>query len=198
MSGQIRYSVEFKIDAVAQIIERGFSVKEVAERFGISTKSLYTWNLQLHHVVSDITGMTGMKTIRAVIAGERDLNVLAAFRDVRCKAHVETIKSAFHGMGLSLSLKLVGECGTDLRAWPSAKHLTSWLCLATGNKISGGKVLSSRTRRSSSRAAALLRLAPVTIGRSDTALGAFYRRLAARAGKSKAVTATARKIVALF
>ena len=68
----------------------------------------------------------------------------------------------------------------------------------TGNKISGGKVLSSRTRRSSSRAAALLRLSAVTIGRSDTALGAFYRRLAARAGKAKAVTATARKIAVLF
>ena len=59
-------------------------------------------------------------------------------------------------------------------------------------------MLSSRTRRSSSRAAALLRLAAVTIGRSDTALGAFYRRLAARAGKAKAVTATARKIAVLF
>ena len=103
-----------------------------------------------------------------------------------------------HGLGPSLSLKLVGECGTDLRAWSSAKHFTSWLCLAPGNKISGGKVLSSRTRRSSSRAAALLRLAAVTIGRSDTALGAFYRRLAARAGKAKAVTATARKIAVLF
>jgi transposase len=48
-----------------------------------------------------------------------------------------------HGLGPSLALKLVGECGTDLRAWPSAKHFTSWLCLAPGNKISGGKVLSS-------------------------------------------------------
>jgi transposase len=62
-----------------------------------------------------------------------------------------------HGLGPSLALMLVGECGTDLRAWPSAKHFTSWLCLAPGNKISGGKVLSSRTLRSSSRAAALLR-----------------------------------------
>src|SRR5271157_5818248 len=62
----------------------------------------------------------------------------------------------------------------------------------------GGKVLSSRTRRSGSRAASLLRLAAVTIGRTDTALGAFYRRLSARAGKSKAVTATARKIAVLF
>src|SRR5436309_1069830 len=101
-------------------------------------------------------------------------------------------------LGPSLALKLVGECGTDLRAWPSAKHFTSWLCLAPGNKISGGKVLSSRTRRSSSRAAALLRLAATTVGRSDTALGAFYRRLSSRAGKSKAVTATARKIAVLF
>lgn len=43
MSGQIRYSDEFKIDAVAQVTERGYPVKEVAERLGISTKSLYTW-----------------------------------------------------------------------------------------------------------------------------------------------------------
>ncbi len=43
MSGQIRYSDEFKIDAVAQVTERGYSVKEVAERLGISSKSLYTW-----------------------------------------------------------------------------------------------------------------------------------------------------------
>ncbi|SES22159.1 Transposase IS116/IS110/IS902 family protein [Sphingobium sp. YR768] len=103
-----------------------------------------------------------------------------------------------HGIGPSLALKLVGECGTDLAAWPSSKHFTSWLCLAPGNKISGGKLLSSKTRRSSSRAAALLRLAATTIGRSDTALGAFYRRLSARAGKAKAVTAAARKIAVLF
>jgi len=106
--------------------------------------------------------------------------------------------SQIHGLGPSLALKLVAECGTDLRAWKSAKRFTSWLCLAPGNKISGGKLLSSRTRRSSSRAAALLRLAAVTIGRSDTALGAFYRRLSARIGKQKAVTATARKIAVLF
>ena len=59
-------------------------------------------------------------------------------------------------------------------------------------------MLSSRTRRSGSRAAALLRLAAATVGRTDTALGAFYRRLSARIGKAKAVTATARKIAVLF
>jgi transposase len=98
----------------------------------------------------------------------------------------------------SLALKLVGECGTNLAAWPSAKHFTSWLALAPHNKISGGKVLSSKTRRTSNRAACLLRLAAGTVGRTDTALGAFYRRLSARAGKAKAITATARKIAVLF
>lgn len=66
------------------------------------------------------------------------------------------------------------------------------------NKISGGKVLSSRTRRSSNRATTLLRLAAVSIGKTSTALGAFFRRLAARVGKAKAVTATARKLAVLF
>jgi hypothetical protein len=81
--------------------------------------------------------------------------------------------------------------------WPSTKHFASWLSLAPGNKISGGRLLSSKTRRSSNRAAALLRIAAVNIGRTQT-LGAFYRRLAARTGKAKAVTATARKLAILF
>src|SRR5262249_58506927 len=88
--------------------------------------------------------------------------------------------SQIHGFGPYTVLRLFAECGDDMRKWPSVKHFTSWLCLAPGNKISGGRVLSSKTRRSSSRAAALLRIAAVNIGRTHTALGAFYRRLAAR------------------
>jgi transposase len=85
-----------------------------------------------------------------------------------------------------------------MRKWPTDKHFTSWLSLAPGNKISGGHLLSSKTRRSANRAAALLRIAAVNVGRTETALGAFYRRLAARIGKAKAVTATARKLAVLF
>ncbi|MFC3293640.1 transposase [Modicisalibacter luteus] len=92
----------------------------------------------------------------------------------------------------------MGECGTDMQRWPTVKHFTSWLALSPGSKISGGKVLSSRARRTKNRAAALLRLAATTVGRTQTALGAFYRRLASRIGKAKAVTATARKIAVLF
>ena len=103
-----------------------------------------------------------------------------------------------HGIGPYLAVRLVGECGTDLGRWPSAKHFTSWLTLSPGCKVSGGKVLSSHTRKTTNRVAALLRLAAVTVGKTDTALGAFYRRLSSRIGKAKAVTATARKIAVLF
>src|SRR6202051_1599040 len=120
--------------------------------------------------------------------------------DVRTALHaiLGVDLSQINGIGPYLALKLVGECGTNLAAWPSAKHFTSWLGLAPHNKISGRKVLSSKTRRTSNRASSLLRLAALTVGRTDTALGAFFRRLSARVGKAKAITATARKIAVLF
>jgi transposase len=244
-------------------------------------KALMQMNLQLHHVVSDITGVTGMRILRAIVAGERDAEVLVAFRDVRCKSSVETIREALtgnyqpehvfalrqaielydtyqakvqdcdaeieqslrelptdaaaapplpprrrsrstqkndpafeirpalhallgvdltqiNGIGPYSALRIIAECGTDMSRWRTAKHFTSWLTLAPGSKISGGKVLSSRTRRSTNRAAVLLRLAASSVGRTDTALGAFFRRLAVRAGRAKAVTATARKIAVLL
>jgi transposase len=90
-----------------------------------------------------------------------------------------------HGLGSSLALTLVAECGADLKAWPSAKHFTSCLCLAPDNKKSGGKLLSSWTRRSTIWAIVLLRLAAVTIGCRDTALGSFYRCISSHVGKQK-------------
>lgn len=106
--------------------------------------------------------------------------------------------SQIHGVGPFIALQLIGECGDDMTRWPSAQHFTSWLTLAPGNKVSGGKLLSSRTRRSGNRAAYLFRMAAQAVGRTDTAPGAFYRRLGARISKAKAITATARKIAVLF
>jgi hypothetical protein len=60
-------------------------------------KALMQMNVQLHHVVTDITGVTGMKILRALVAGERDPKVLANYRDVRCKASLETIEAALTG-----------------------------------------------------------------------------------------------------
>jgi hypothetical protein len=103
-----------------------------------------------------------------------------------------------NGFGPYTALRLIGECGDDMSKWPTAKHFVSWLSLSPGNKISGGKVLSNRTRRTKNHASTLLRIAAVNVGKTETALGAFYRRLAARVGKAKAVTATARKLAVLF
>ncbi|MEY2333634.1 IS110 family transposase [Acidithiobacillus ferrianus] len=231
-------------------------------------KALNYMNIQLHHVVSDVTGVTGMQMIRAIVQGERDPAHLARFRDVRCKAstevviksltgnyqpeHVFALEQALilydayqerilacdaqieriladlnqnkplpkqplpqtrkrskqgnainfdvrtalyqltgvdltqiHGIGHYLALRFIAECGTDFSKWRTAKHFTSWLTLSPGCKISGGKVLSAHTRKSANRLTAHLRLAAVTVGRTSTALGAFYRRLAARIGKKK-------------
>jgi hypothetical protein len=81
--------------------------------------------------------------------------------------------------------------------WATDKHFTSWLTLAPRNKISGGRLLRSRTQPSANRAAAILRMAAMSLGRTQTALGAFYRRLSARIGKPQALTATARKLAIL-
>ena len=96
------------------------------------------------------------------------------------------------------ALKLLSEIGTDMRRWPTEKHFTSWLTLAPKNRISGGRLLSSRTQPSANRAAAVLRMSVMSLSRTQTALGAFYRRVAARIGKPQAITATARKLAILI
>ena len=245
-------------------------------------KALVQMNVQLPLVVSDITGVTGLRILRDIVAGRRDPAQLAEHRDHRCRAskaeiiaaltgnyrpehvfvlqqnlelfdacqaqlaacdiaieaHVQTltasiaapatplppprvtkkprdneprfeIRTPLHQLtgGIDLTqidgiapytaLKLVSEIGTDMGRWPTEKHFTSWLTLAPNNKVSGGRLLSSRTQPSANRAAAILRLTAMSLGRTQTALGAFYRRLAARIGKPQAITATARKLAIL-
>ena len=82
--------------------------------------------------------------------------------------------------------------------WPSAKHFASWLGLSPNNRITGGRVMSSKTKPSASRAAAALRLAAHGLHRSDSALGAFLRRKKAQMGAPKAITATAHKLARLI
>jgi len=268
------------IELRAMLRHRERLIDSAATQIQLMQKALMQMNVQLQHAVTDITGVTGMQIIRAIVGGVHDPAVLAQYRDVRCKASVETIRAALtghyrfehvfalrhalelydvlhqkiaecdtaiasildrlnaerakpeqplppvrhqrgkneprfavrdalytllgadlsqiHGLGRYTVLRLIGECGDDMSKWPTAKHFTSWLTLAPGNKISGGKILSAKTRRSSNRAAALLRIVAVNVGKTQTALGAFYRRLASRVGKAKAVTATARKLAVLF
>jgi hypothetical protein len=101
------------------------------------------------------------------------------------------------GIGPYGALKLISEIGLDMSRWPTENHFVSWLTVAPHNRISGGKLLSSRTPPSANRAAKILRMAAMSLGRSDHALGAFNRRIGARVGKAKAITATARKLAIL-
>jgi transposase len=242
-------------------------------------KALRQMNLLLDNVVTDIMGQTGMRIIRAIIAGERDADTLAQHRDPRCKSTVAMIVQSLKGhyrdehlfslcQGVELhdiyrdkiracdsaierqlgafedrgdpehrlptpkrkkktknapnfdvrghlyritgvdltrvdgidestALKVVSEIGTDVSPWKSEKHFSSWLCLSPGNKVSGGKVLSTRTQPSANRVAAALRMAAFALANSKSALGAYFRRMRARLGAPKAITATAHKLARL-
>jgi transposase len=239
-------------------------------------KALEQMNLKLAHVVSDLTGVTGMAIIRAILAGERDPSALARLRDRRCQNDEATIAKALEGTwrpehlfalrqavelvdfyqrqivacdreietylarfddksgghvlpreprqrkpsrneptfdarthlyrltGVDLTridgidahtgLKVVAEIGLDMTRWPTEKHFASWLGLSPGRDVSGGKPISTRTKPSANRVAAALRLAASSLARSRSALGAFYRRIKARLGAPKAITATAHKL----
>jgi transposase len=242
-------------------------------------KALEQMNVKLTEVVSDITGLTGMSIIKAIVRGERDPKQLAKLRDRRCKESEGTIARALQGTwppehlfalqqslelyeyyhqqirgcdqvieehlkGLALpevaalppkprrrqrkdneptfdargrlyqlagvdltaiegieaptALVVLSEVGTDMGRWPSEKHFGSWLGLAPNPKKSGGKVKSSATRPGVSRAAQALRLAAKNLQRSKSALGAFFRRIAARRGLAKAITATAYKLARII
>ena len=99
-----------------------------------------------------------------------------------------------NGLGVGTVMTLLSEIGPDLSRFASVKHFCSWLGLCPGTKISGGKVLSARTRRSTNRVRQALKLAAMSLSRNDSALGAFYRRLCARMDKPRANTAVAHKL----
>jgi transposase len=116
--------------------------------------------------------------------------------DARQRLHhmARVALTAIEGIEESTALMVLSEIGTDMSRWPSEKHCGSWLGLAPNPKKSGGKVPSSATRPGVNRAAQALRLAAKNVQRSKSALGAFFRRIAARRGLAKAMTATAYKL----
>jgi transposase len=102
------------------------------------------------------------------------------------------------GFQASTIQTLLSEVGRDVSPWKTEKHFTSWLGLCPNFKRSGGKDLSSQTRKVQSRSARAFRAAARALAKSQSYLGAFYRRMKARLGKPKAITATARKLAVIF
>ena len=252
------------------LVDQGRSVQHMQ-------KAMTLMNIQLSQAISDVAGVTGQKIVRAILAGERDPMVLAAYRDSRIKASEEEIAASLQGtwkaehllalkqaMGRydffaeqlqeceqqieavmqqlqahtkelakgkkrskaknapkfnlrerllkmcgvdvtridgideTTALNVVSEVGTDLSRFPSDKQFASWLGLCPGTRISGGKVLGSKTKHSVNRAAQAFRQAAAALRSSKSALGAYYRRMCARMDKAKAVTAAAHKLARLF
>jgi transposase len=102
------------------------------------------------------------------------------------------------GIDVTTAFKVLAEIGADLSRFKDAKHFASWLGLCPGTKISGGKKISAATNRTTNRAAQALKMAVVNLRASQSALGAYYRRLCSRMDKAKAVTACAHKLARLI
>lgn len=93
---------------------------------------------------------------------------------------------------------ILGETGVDMSRWRTHKHFGSWLGVAPHEEITGGRVKRSHTRKVKNPAAQAFRMAAQSVGRGQSALGHFFRRLAARVGVEKAITATAYKLARIF
>jgi transposase len=102
--------------------------------------------------------------------------------------------TVLEGLNERTILVILSEIGIDMSKWPTEKNFVSWLGLCPQHRGSAGKIRSRRIRRGANRAALAFRLAGQGCHHAKNALGAFYRRIQARAGGPKAVVATARKI----
>ena len=262
--------------------QRSNLVTEAASVVQRMQKVLTEMNVQLSNVLSDISGLSGMKIIGGILEGERDPWELAALVEPEVKATPEEIAKSLEGnwreellfvlrqhvelyriyqgkiddcdlqtrkhlelLGSKVDLKtqpigrrpkgkknsknapgfdlrtelyritgidwsqingidvltaqtVITEAGADLSAFPTEKQFASWLGLSPTNEQSGAKILNRRTRKVVNRATVAFRNAAVTLLRSQSYLGAQYRRLRTRLGAPKAITAMARKLACLF
>jgi transposase len=274
------YRPEQEVCAVRSLLRHRESlVQMAATHVHHVQKALDQMNLQLHHVISDIMGQTGLAIIDAILEGERDPRKLAKLRHERIKASEEVIAKSLVGdyrpehlftlrqslaahrsyqkliddcdreirerlhdfkpprplpetvedekspkrprspdsvlqselkrvFGIDLTQipgirtgiaqTLFGEIGPDFTKFRSASAFASWMGLCPDNDISGGKVLWTATRKVNCRAATALRMAAQSLHHSKSALGDFYRRMRAKLGAPKAITAAAHKLARII
>ena len=274
---------EDKVRALRAIMRHRDSLIEMAAAHTQHMqKALTQMNLQIHHVLSDITGVSGLAIIDAILQGERNPQLLAALRDGRVRASEETVRKSLVGnyrrehlftlqqsvkafrqyqeliaacdrelanyvkdfdshidveqhplpkednphrprknelrfqlrtelyrlLGVDLtavpgissltSFTVLSEIGTEMSKFPSSPAFTSWLAICPNNRKSGDRLLSTKTRRTKNRINHALRVAAQSLHGSNSYLGAFYRRMRARLGAPKALTATAHKLARII
>lgn len=273
------YRPDQEVCAIRSLLRHRESlVQMAATHVNHMQKALGQMNLQLHHVISDITGLTGLAIIDAILGGERDPVVLARLRHERIKAseeviakslvgdyraeHLFTLRQSVRayrsyqtliddcdaeirrcldefkppteaagteradpkgkgqsnggvlrnelkrvfgvdltripGIRTGIAQTLFGEIGPDFTKFRSASAFASWMGLCPDNDISGGKVLWVGTRKVKCRAATALRMAAQSLHHSKSGLGDFYRRMRAKLGAPKAITAAAHKLARII
>jgi transposase len=268
------------------IRHRGTLVAQAATHIQHMQKALVQMNVQLQHVLSDLSGTSGLAIIDALLAGERDPTRLAQLRDPHVQASEETIRKALvgdwraehlftlrqareayrycrtqirecdteierrlaqlrsrvdptqtpppppqpsqarrqkgdlhladadlrtelyrvlgtdatqvPGLGTTSVAGLVLHLGTDLAAFPTVACFTNWQGLCPNPQVSGGRVLKRGTREVKNPVATIFRMAAQSLHHSDSALGAYYRRMRAKLGAPKAITATAHKLARIY
>jgi transposase len=259
---------------------RTMQVRYAASHVQHMQKALEQMNVKLAEVVRDITGLTGLSIIDAILAGERDPVKLARLRHERCHHSEEEIALALQGswrrehlfelrqarelylfhhqqitecdqqieaelatlsdrageksraatprkcgrkrnnlrfeakeplfraLGVDLTLiegieestamVILAEVGADVSRFPTEKHFASWLRLAPPQNESNNTKKRRRRRKATNRATIALRLAARSVGKTNTPLGLFYRRIRSRIGGLGAVKATAHKLACLI
>jgi transposase len=264
--------------------QRGGHIQAASTCIQRIQKVLTQMNIQLANVISDLSGWTGLRIIRAIIGGERNPDTLAALSHPGIHASRETIakslegtwqsdllfvlqqevtmydaylqriaecdhaleahlkgladkaatrpsnappairvkhrrKAGSHtpqfnlgqelyrisgvdltridGIDIGVAQTVISEVGVDMTRWPTEAHFASWLGLCPDNRVTGGKVIRRGTRHVVNRAATALRIAATTLLRSQSYLGAQYRRLRGKLGAPKAITAMAHKLAVL-
>jgi hypothetical protein len=273
--------------------QRADHVRAISTCIQRMQKALTQMNIQLANVISDLSGWTGMRIVRAILAGERDPQALAALSHPGIHATRDTIAKSLEGtwqpdllfvlqqevalydayqqriaecdqvlhdhlrglanrssdppaggdapsvtprphrrsgpkrrrnagshtpqfdlggelhritgvdltridgIDVGVAQTLISEIGLDMNRWPDEHHFASWLGLCPDNRITGGKVIRRGTRHVINRAATALRIAATTLLRSQSYLGAQYRRLRGKLGAPKAITAMAHKLAVL-
>ena len=105
---------------------------------------------------------------------------------------------AIDGFDVLTVQTIVSEVGLDMTPWPTEKHFCSWLGLCPNNKVTGGRIKDSRSKKVVNRASCAFRMAAQAAGKSHSALGGYYRRIKIRLGPAKANTATAHKLARIF
>jgi transposase len=265
------------------IRQRDNLIKSAGAHIQRMQKALEQMNIQLHKTITDITGVTGVRIIEAILDGQRDPIKLAQlkhrntrsshetiakslegdwreehlfslrqefelygiFRDkiIECDRKIEACLRSFenkvdpdqkplpkfkHGKNKAqgnqptLDLRnplyrmigvdlvaidgfdvltvqtIVSEVGLDMTPWPTEKHFCSWLGLCPNNKVTGGRIKDSRSKKVVNRASCAFRMAAQAAGKSHSALGGYYRRIKIRLGPAKANTATAHKLARIF